>query len=189
MKIIHKIYEKYIIKMGLAKIGKNSLIYYPTNLRLKKNIYIGENTTILHGSRLSSYEDLVNKSSRIIIGDNCYIAYNFSALAGDDIIIESNVLIASNVLVSSENHGINPESNIPYMNQDLITKPVIIKEGAWVGEKAIILPGVIIGKKSVIAAGSVVTKSIDNYCIAAGIPAKVIKKYNFSKHKWERVEN
>ena len=46
------------------------------------------------------------------------------------------------------------------------------------------MPGVKIGKYSVIGAGSIVTKSIPDYSMAVGTPAKVIKKYNFDKHCW-----
>ena len=45
-----------------------------------------------------------------------------------------------------------------------------------------ILPGVIIGKKCVVGAGSIVTKSIPDYSIAVGNPARIIKRYDFSKH-------
>ena len=93
--------------------------------------------------------------------------------------------MASNVLISSENHGINPESDIPYMDQDLIVGDVVIKDGVWIGQNVCILPGVTIGEKAIVGAGSVVTKSIPDYCIAVGNPARVIKKYNFEKHKWE----
>jgi lipopolysaccharide O-acetyltransferase len=101
--------------------------------------------------------------------------------------IGNSVLIASNVLISSENHGMNPESDIPYMDQDLIARDVVIKDGAWIGQNVCILPGVTIGEKSIIGAGSIVTKSIPDYCIAAGNPAKVIKKYDFSSHKWVSI--
>ena len=47
------------------------------------------------------------------------------------------------------------------------------------------MPGVSIGKKTIIAAGSVVTKNVPDYSIAAGVPARIVKKYNFKKHKWE----
>ncbi|WP_405373425.1 DapH/DapD/GlmU-related protein [Pseudobutyrivibrio sp.] len=96
-------------------------------------------------------------------------------------------MIASNVLICSENHGIDPESTTPYMSQPLISKPVSIGEGSWIGEMVCILPGVHIGKKCIIGAGSVVTKSIPDYSIAVGNPAKVIKKYNFKTHNWEKV--
>lgn len=97
------------------------------------------------------------------------------------------MLIASHVMISSENHGTDPESDTPYMNQPLITKPVSIGDGCWIGEKVCILPGVNIGKKCIIGAGSVVTKSIPDYSIAAGNPARVIKKYSYETHNWEKV--
>jgi lipopolysaccharide O-acetyltransferase len=65
--------------------------------------------------------------------------------------------------------------------------PVIISKNVWIGESVSILPGVRIGKASIIGANSVVTKDIPDYSIAAGNPAKVIKKYNFATRCWERI--
>ena len=98
------------------------------------------------------------------------------------------MLFASHVLITSENHGIDPELNIPYMDQTLTSKPVEIGDGCWIGEKVCIMPSVTIGKKSIIGSGSIVTKSIPEYCIAVGSPAKVIKQYNFETHSWDRVK-
>lgn len=71
------------------------------------------------------------------------------------------------------------------MDQKLSCKNVIIDDGCWIGEKVCILPGVRIGKKSIIGAGAIVTKSIPDYSIAVGNPARVIKYYNFDKKRWE----
>ena len=115
------------------------------------------------------------------------MGYNLSILSYKNVNIGDDVLIASNVLITSENHGLNPESNLSYMQQELTGADVNIKNGCWIGEKVMILSGVTIGEKSIIGAGSVVTKDIPHYSIAAGNPAKVIKKYNFTNHKWERI--
>ncbi|MCF8297657.1 MAG: acyltransferase [Saprospiraceae bacterium] len=64
------------------------------------------------------------------------------------------------------------------MNCPLITKQVIIEDGAHIGIGSIIMPGVTIGKGAIIGAGSVVTKDIPPYSVAAGVPAKVIKSFN-----------
>lgn len=42
-------------------------------------------------------------------------------------------------------------------------------------------------KRSVIGAGAVVTKSVPQYCVAVGNPAKIIKKFDFEQGKWVRV--
>lgn len=63
------------------------------------------------------------------------------------------------------------------MDNQLIYKKVIIKDGAHIGIGAIIMPGVTIGEGAVIGAGAVVTKDIPPYSVAVGLPAKVIKTF------------
>lgn len=58
--------------------------------------------------------------------------------------------------------------------------PVVVGHASWIGDSVIILPGVTIGIGAVIGAGSVVTKSVPDFAIAAGNPAKVLK-YRFSE--------
>jgi acetyltransferase-like isoleucine patch superfamily enzyme len=54
-------------------------------------------------------------------------------------------------------------------------QPVLIREGAWLGQNVVVCPGVTIGKGAVVGANSVVTTSIPDYCVAVGAPAKVIR--------------
>lgn len=61
--------------------------------------------------------------------------------------------------------------------QDIITpsvEPVIIKEGAIISARSIILPGVVIGIKSIVSAGSVVNRSVPDYTLVSGNPAKKV---------------
>lgn len=54
--------------------------------------------------------------------------------------------------------------------------PIVIRDNVWIGANVVILPAVTIGRYSVVAAGSVVTKTIPDYSIVAGNPAKIIAK-------------
>jgi len=58
---------------------------------------------------------------------------------------------------------------------------VEIKSASWIGDSAIILPGGSVGYGAVIGAGSVVTKSIPDFAVAVGNPARIIK-YRFPEH-------
>ncbi|HFR3365768.1 TPA: acetyltransferase, partial [Streptococcus suis] len=108
----------------------------------------------------------------------------------DIVVLEKEVLLASYINIIGENHSINPESEDNYGKQPLQTSSIRIREGAWIGQSVSIISGkdgIVIGKKSIVGTGSVVTKSIPDYSIAVGNPAKVIKTYNFDKHVWEKI--
>lgn len=119
--------------------------------------------------------------SKISLGDKVVIRPTTMLFAdirpnGAEIIIEDNVLIGSGVHFYVTNHRFdNPLE--PIINQGHYdSKPILVKAGTWIGANAIILPGVIIGKNSVIGAGSIVTKSVPDFTVVAGNPAKIIKK-------------
>ena len=57
-----------------------------------------------------------------------------------------------------------------------ISAPIEIGNHVWIGNRAMVLKGVTIGKGAIIAAGAVVTKDIPEYCVAAGVPAKIIRE-------------
>ena len=56
-------------------------------------------------------------------------------------------------------------------------KDVVVEEDVWIGANVTLLAGVTVGRGSTIAAGAVVNKDIPPYCVAGGVPAKVIKFY------------
>ncbi|MHA1638131.1 MAG: acyltransferase [Candidatus Thorarchaeota archaeon] len=53
---------------------------------------------------------------------------------------------------------------------------ITLEDNVWIGAHAIILGGVRIGRNSVVAAGAIVTKDVPENCVAAGIPAKIVRE-------------
>jgi acetyltransferase-like isoleucine patch superfamily enzyme len=69
------------------------------------------------------------------------------------------------------------ETEVQSRRDDIeFAREVIIGDDCWIGGNVVILPGVVIGKGCTVGAGSVVTKSIPEYSVAIGSPAKVVKK-------------
>lgn len=153
-------------------------------------IEIGRNVRIKQNSRIECYKQFAGHilSPRLVLEDGVIIGPNFTGFVADLVTLGRDTILAGNVTLVSENHGVNPESSIPYHAQPLTTGPIHIGEGCWIGQNVTVLPNVKIGDKVIIGAGSVVSHDIPSYCIAVGTPAKVIKQYNFSKHEWERYE-
>lgn len=113
-------------------------------------------------------------SPNVSIGD--YSGIGVNARIHGTCIIGSYVMMGEDCIIITRNHQ-HASSNIPMMQQGFeAERPVIIDDDIWIGDRVTILPGVHIGTGSIIAAGAVVTKSVPCYSIAAGVPAKVIKK-------------
>lgn len=113
-------------------------------------------------------------ADKVSIGKNVFINSNSLMMSRGGITIEDDVMIAANVSLISNNHD-------PYERQVLTCKPVVIKQGAWIGAGATILPGVTVGKYAIVGAASVVTHDVPDYAVAVGNPAKVIKTLDASK--------
>ena len=64
---------------------------------------------------------------------------------------------------------------------------MVIGEGSWIGTNAVIIGNVRIGKHSVIGANAVVTKDIPDYSVAVGIPARVVRQFDFLTGEWKKV--
>ena len=111
---------------------------------------------------------------KIKIGRNVFINSNTLFMARGGITIEDNVQIAANCQLLSNNHDF-------YDRQLLTCKPILIKEGAWIGAGVSIMPGICIGKHSIVGAASVVTHDVPDYAVAVGNPARVIKMLDESK--------
>jgi acetyltransferase-like isoleucine patch superfamily enzyme len=55
-------------------------------------------------------------------------------------------------------------------------EPILVKKGASIGSGSTILSNVVIGENALVGAGSVVTKNVPSDTIAAGNPAKILRK-------------
>ena len=110
------------------------------------------------------------------IGKNVHIG----PLVWIDDIFPNFVIIEDGVSIAGQNFILTHVKPLKYhMNfTQAYVAPVTIRENAWVTIGVTILPGVTIGEGAIVAAGAVVTEDIPPHTMAAGTPAKVIKKLN-----------
>ena len=109
----------------------------------------------------------------IIIGENVFINYNCIMLSMSKITIGNNVLIGPNVVLTPATHSISASKR---HNGAGYAEDIVISDDVWIGANSVICPGVKIGKGAIIAAGAVVNKSVDDFTIVGGVPAKIIGK-------------
>lgn len=188
IKLLLSLYSLLQRFAGFKKFGNGSIIKYPYRIWNKQKIEVGSNTFIAEHSFLAVSVKVNSQrfSPTLCIGNDVHIGSNVIIGCINKVIIEDSVLMADRVFISDHIHGFkNPR--LPVMQQPLESRgDVVIKTGAFIGVNAVILPGVHIGKNAIVGASSVVTKSVPDYTVVTGIPAKIIKKYNFRTKRWEK---
>lgn len=107
----------------------------------------------------------------ITVGKNVFINMGCKFQDQGGIYIGDGTLIGHNVVLATLNHAKSPKHR-----SSMIPAAIHIGENVWIGSNATILPGVAIGNGAIIAAGAVVSKDVPANTIAAGVPAKIIRK-------------
>lgn len=182
-------YAYHLLFSGFFSLGWKVGFENQVRIDGAKYISLGNRVSLASYSFLGIVEQNKNKKSgsRLTIEDNVGIGYGTIIFAIKSIQIKKNAILSPFCFICDYNHSYtNPQR--PVIKQPIgKIRPVIIKEGSWLGTRVTVCPGVTIGKNSVIGAGSVVTKDIPDYSVAVGVPAKVVKKYNAEKKRWERI--
>lgn len=156
------IYLKGILVLGENRVkrnGRSSILRMDKGSILQVNgnfsFYYGADVVLFQGARLILGKDsYINSDCKIRcrkeirIGNKCAISHDFT-------------------IMDSDFHRINGKD---------LSEPVIIGNHVWIGTRVTVLKGITIGDGCIVAAGSVVTKDIPPNCMAAGVPAKVLKE-------------
>lgn len=117
-----------------------------------------------------------NRRRGVTIGEHVYIGMHcmIDSAYPEYVYIEDNASIAGGVNIIA--HA-NPYGHFKNVVESGVA-PVIIKEGAWIGEAAIILRGVTIGKNAIVSAGCVVDKDVPDNAMAKGNPMKIVADFS-----------
>ena len=152
----------------------------------------------VEGNETVTYIKPTIKNPNIIVGDFTYFSdtdfenhvthhYDFY---GDKLMIGRFCQIASGVtfIMNGANHQMNAVSTYPFylfegwdqevppLSELPVKGDTVVGNDVWIGQNATILPGVHIGDGAIIGMNSVVGSDIPPYTIAAGNPAREIRK-------------
>lgn len=144
---------------------------------------IGANTMIQDHARLNCWSHYGNQefNPSLTIGKNCRLGEYIHISCINKITIGDNLLTGRYCLITDNSHGklSKTDAILPPEERQLVSKgEIVIGNNVWIGERVTICAGVHIGDGVIIAANAVVTHDIPNNCMAAGVPAKVIKMLN-----------
>lgn len=153
-----KIRKQAMLKAFLGKVGQKFNINGPFYCDYGYNIFLGENF-------YANFDLTILDAARVIFGDN--------------------VLIGPNCGFYTSEHPLDPISRQSGIET---ARPIFIGNNVWIGGGVKVVAGVNIGDGCVIGAGSVVAKSIPDYCIAVGSPARVIKEIDKKYYSLDEID-
>lgn len=119
---------------------------------------------------ISTVSVVVREDATLIIGDDVYMNYGVTIEACHEIRIGNHVLMAPLVSIIDDNRHETEPGSILYKG------PIVIGNNVWLARNVAVIPGASIGDGCVIAANSVVCTDIPPNSLAAGAPARVIRK-------------
>jgi len=141
------------------------------------NVEVGEGTKIWHFTHIQKGAKIgkncvlgqnVNVGNNVIIGNFCKIQNNVSIYEGvtlEDYVFCGPSMVFTNIIA--------PRCKYPQAGSEFYIK-TLVKEGTSIGANATIICGNEIGRHSMIGAGAVVTKSVPDFALVVGNPAKII---------------
>lgn len=153
-----------------------------------RHISLGKNVRLGPRCRIQGITRYLNDRfcPEIILADNVSIQQDFYLTCASRVAIGRNTAIAAFVTITDIDH---PYSDIhtPIENQPLRIADVEIGSGCKIYNGAVITCGTHIGHHCVVGANSVVKGRFPDFCVIAGNPARVIKRYNEKAGEWQRT--
>jgi UDP-2-acetamido-3-amino-2,3-dideoxy-glucuronate N-acetyltransferase len=143
---------------------------------------VGPNTTVWH---LAQIREDAQVGSGCIVGRGAYIGpgviignnvklQNY-ALVYEPARLEDGVFIGPAAVLTNDTYPRSVDvSGKLKRSADWSAEGVIVREGAAVGARAVIVAGRVIGRWALIAAGAVVTRDVPDFALVAGVPARRI---------------
>ncbi|OEZ98113.1 acyltransferase [Duganella phyllosphaerae] len=190
MKLIKKIIKTMLYRPRLGKLGADSYVLLPREIKNAHLIEIGNDC---HIGKSLVMEPITSHGKqkftpRISVGNNVYIGRYCQIFCVDAITIENGCVLSEYIYMSDSAHGFAPDAGF-IMEQDLESKgPIHIGKNTFIGYGVSIMPGISLGKNCVVGINSVVTRSFPDFSMIAGSPAKLIKTYCEERKDWIRVQ-
>lgn len=176
-------------RLIFKRFGQGSYIRKPQLILYPQCIEIGARVSVRDGVRLEAVVADFKRLPSICIGDDTNIEQNVHIICHSNIRIGTRVSITGHCAIVDVSHPYTDVRDPTRIGLRIKEEQsfVEIGDGTFIGYGAVILPNVRIGQNVVIGANSVVTSDVPDYCVAAGVPAVVLKRYDWDRKEWCRV--
>ena len=175
---------RFLAKWTKEKYSGRTYLSFLRAKAYQKHYHLDFYPMIQYGVNIICEHGLVGKFS---IGKNVLLARNVDLDYTGDLVLEDGVALSEGVKILTHNHDLYPKGS-DERAPGVIPTPLVVRDHAWMGAKAMILPGVgEIGRSAIISVGAVIRNRIPPYAIVVGNPAKIVG-FVYSPEEVEKYE-
>lgn len=166
-----------------AGFGECSVLHRPvTSIVNPAGISIGTWVSIGSGAVIEAL--VPERGVTVRIEDGAYIGHGLRLTAVGEVVIGEEAMLADGCYVSDTNH-VYEDVTEPIKRQGLRDgRRVEIGPGAWLGIGAVVCGNVRIGRNAVVGARTVVTSDVPDFCVVAGNPARIVRRWEGDRWEW-----
>src|SRR5690625_1584590 len=177
-------------RFGFAHLDEKSVLEHPIKIDGREYIHIGSGVKIASGGWLYAVSEYRNQrfSPEIHVGDRTVIGRFGHIVATQKIQIGKNVTLGSRVYMSDNLHDYRDTKKTIAENRLISCGEIAIGDNCTIGEGACIIGDLRIGEGCVVEPNSVLTISLPPRSVAAGIPARIVRRYNDNSRTWEETD-
>lgn len=171
------------LRLIIKRIGLVSYVGKPTFIYGGSGINLGNKVRIFPGLRAETHH-----GGSIVINDDVSVGQNFHIISsGETLTIDSHTTISGNVFITNVDHDYQ-EIGTHILQQKYLTKTTTVGQHCFIGYGAVLQAGTQLGRQCIVGSNSVLRGTFPDYCVIAGAPAKIIKRYNPDTLLWEKTD-
>lgn len=125
--------------------------------------------------------------AQLTIGSGTHVGNDFHAGAALRVLIGRNCMLASGCTILDHDHDFANPFDPHQAREGVVAAPTVIEDSVFLGERVVVLKGVRIGNGCVVGANSVVCSDLPPLTMAAGTPARPVRRFNESTGQWEKL--
>lgn len=179
-----KLKTSLLLRYRLRGCGQGNIVEKPL-FWTPEFITLGNDCHLWPGSRIEGISE-EGSQPHIVFGDNVGIQQNCHITAASTLYLGNNVNVLCGVVITDIDHGYD-DVNINYAIQPLRVNETLISENCFIGAGARILAGTKLGNGCIVGANAVVRGTFPPGVMIAGIPARIIKRFDPISASWHRV--
>ena len=131
-------------------------------IQIGSGVFVGRNTI------------LSCKNGDIVVDDHANIGFNCEIFSASRVRLGKSTLVAAYTYLVGGDH-LYDRTDIPVLEQGRTARGIEVDDNVWLGAHVVVSDGARVGRDAIVGAGAVVIGEIPPFCIAAGVPAKVIR--------------